>query len=366
MKEYFSQIVNELVIPNPITYKSGSYYSWGNDNFYPYKLLEAYYNSPTHQSLIKTKVSNIIGEGISVENPNNLAEYIKFGGQDLNTLAEKIVFDLVLYNAFCVKIDTNVDETYKFYSALDFSGVRYGTDIKDNGDIKTIIYSRDWKNTALKENRKIILDKNSYWLYECDVRGGERYPRQSYEAALESILTEHEVQLFHLRNTKNNYSPTMIIKLKQDMPEEDYIQFKNQLERKYKGSDNSGGVLILAGQSPETSPEIEFVTPVMQDNVFLEQMNTIRTNILVAHQVTNPSIGGLSTGGGFANGQEIQVAYDLFDRTIISPLRNKIENALNTMFMDSGWNLGKITLVKTNYNLDTANTNNNQNQTISQ
>jgi len=374
MKQFFSQIGQEIYVPQNLSIKSGSIYFWGNDNLYPYKLLEAYYNSPTHKSLIDSKVNGIIGEGVIVENQSNLDTYLSFGNQDLNTLAKNIAKDLVLYNSFAMKVVSSLDNKYKHIKSLDYTGVRYSTNIDDEGDSTSIIYSRDWRNCYLKENRKkeyFNYNPNSeeplqVFIYSEEIKGGEKYTRPSYEAAMESIICEHEIQLFTLRNIKNNYTPAMLIKLKKEMSPEDFSLFKNNLKENYQGSENAGGVLILAGESPETTPDVEFITPTTQDNVYIEQMSNIRTNILTSHQVTNPAIGGLSTGSQFSNGDEIRVAYDLFDRTVISNLRNIIENSLNTVFKDSGWNIGKISIVPTNYDLNTKNNDNTQTQTVSQ
>jgi hypothetical protein len=156
----------------------------------------------------------------------------------------------------------------------------------------------------------------------------------------------------------------MIITLKAQMPDEDYRLFKSQLEAKYKSADNAGGVLLLAGENPETAPDVTFVNPVMQDTVYIAQMEQIKQSILTAHQVTNPSIGGLPSQGAFSSGEEIRISYDLFDRTVISPLRNTVVNALNTIFNNSDWNIGNIELVPTNYDLTQVNNTNNQDQTI--
>ena len=51
-KEFFSSIANELTIPRNVSPKFNGIYFYGTDNFYPYKLLQAYLNSPTHQSLV--------------------------------------------------------------------------------------------------------------------------------------------------------------------------------------------------------------------------------------------------------------------------------------------------------------------------
>jgi hypothetical protein len=85
-KEFFSSIAQEIYIPINQSLKMGNIYLWGFNNFYPYQLLEAYYNSPTHQSLVKSKVNGIIGQGIKVENQVNLDEYMKYGNKDLNTM----------------------------------------------------------------------------------------------------------------------------------------------------------------------------------------------------------------------------------------------------------------------------------------
>ena len=371
-KEFFSSIANELTIPRNVSPKFNGLYFWGVDNLYPYKLLEAYYNSPTHQSLVKNKVNGIMGEGIKVENEENYKEYLKFGNKDLNTIAENIAFDLVLFGGFSMKVVRSLDTRFVHVDNLDYSGLRFSSNIDDDGNVKEIIFSRDWKNTALKENRKRVYDLYdinavqdvSAFVYMKELKGGERYPNPSYIAAMESILSEHEVQLFHLRNLQNNYSPTMIIKLKAQMPDEDYRIFKSQLEAKYKSADSAGGVLLLAGENPETTPDIEFVTPVMQDTIYIAQMEQIKQSILTAHQVTNPSIGGLPSQGAFSSGEEIRISYDLFDRTVISPLRNTVVNALNTIFNNSDWNIGNIELVPTNYDLTQVNNTNNQDQTI--
>lgn len=362
-KVRFSSIASEIVIPLNTTLKSGNIYLWGGDNFYPYKVYEAYKNSPTHKSLTDSKVTAIFGAGIKVENQANLDEYMKFGNKDLNTIVKQIAKDLVLYDAFALKVAKSVDSNYIHIDALDFSGIRFGTDVDDDGNIKSIIYSRDWRNPFLKENRKKIYslwnkttdDPCTIFLNMQIPKCGERYPVLPYESAMESILTEHEVQLFTYRNVKNNYYPTLLIKLKAEMSDEDFQLFKENFDRQYKGSNSPNKALVIAGESPETSPEVTPITPVLLDNVYIEQMAQMRENIMVAHQVTNPSVAGLPSQNAFSSGNEIYISYELFNRTVISNLRKQIEDTLNTLFNNSDWNLGKIIIVPTDYNIDNTN-----------
>ena len=358
-----SQIASEIVVPRNITLKSGNYYAWGNNNYYPYQVLEAMYNSPTHQRLIESKVKAIIGQGIQVENQENLDEYMRFGNRDLNTVIKGLAFDYCLFGSFAIKVANSMNGEYKHINNLDFTGLRYETELDENDNPVGIIFSRDWRNLYLKENRrkqypmysKYDDSECSVFIYHEDTKGGERYPRLPYESAMESILCEHEIQLFWYRNISNNFSPTLVLTMASNMPDEDFQLMKDQLDRKYKGSNAAGGVMIIAGESEETTPKITPITPILQDSVYLETMNSIRENIMVAHGVTNPSVAGLPSQNAFSSGDEIHISYELFNRTTISYMRKTIENALNTIFDNSKWNLGKITIVPTDYNIEKVN-----------
>lgn len=370
MKQFFSQIGEEIPIPSNVTLKAGNYYMWGTDNYYTYKLYEAYLNSATHQALVKTKVQYILGQGVSVENPDNLAEYIRFGNQDLNSLVNKIAFDYVLYGGFAFKITKSLDGSLKHIRSLDFSGVRYSTDINEDGESNSIIFSRDWRNTYLKENRKIVysLDKNEdiySFVYTNDTRCGERYPHPDYEAGLISILTEYDIDLFTKRNMENNFSPTLLITFTQDLDEETYDLAKTQLQKQFKGANKAGGVMMMSAPNKDTAPIVQPIEPNLNNNVYIEQSRSVIEKILISHQVSQPSIAGVQVQNAFSNGNELEISYKLFDRTTINGLRNVIENALNTVFEDSGWNIGKITLTPINFNLLEEN-NNSQAQNVQQ
>lgn len=367
-KEYFAAIVNEINVPMCNVYKSGGLYNWGTDNLYPYKLLDVYDKSPTHHSLVLNKVNAIVGQGIRVENQLGLDAYMTDGNQDLTTIVEQLALDLVLFNGFAIKVAQSVAGKYIRIKDLDFSGVRYGTELDEDFCPVNIVYSNDWRNTYLAENKKRIIPlyKNSEpeavsaFVYRIKPKGGEQYPKPTYESAIASMMSEERIQLFTLRNIDNNYSPTLIMTLKKEMDPDDYRQMKQQLDIKYRGANAAGGILIVAGESPETAPELTPVTPNLQDNVYIEQMKQIQQNIMIAHQVTNPSVAGLPSQGAFSSGEEIRISYDLFDRTVISKMRNVIENSLNTIFAGSSWNMGKISIIPTDYDLENKN---DQNQT---
>jgi hypothetical protein len=369
----FSNIANEVVIPIMTTVKSGNKYFYGWDNFYPYKLLQLFYDSPTHSSIIKAKTQGVLGQGVDVADETDLERYYLMQNQDLNTLVERTAFDYSLFNGFAIRVDWNVDGDMCHLSHLDFSGVRFSTDLDDYNDPCSIYFSRDWRQTALRENRvkvyplfnpsKSKQEPTQIFVFKTYQAGGEMYPHAEYEGAMEDIIMERQIALFHLRGIQRNYSPTLLVKLKREMDDESFETMQQEFDKNYLGANNAGGVIYLAGGDADSSPDVVPISVDLKDGVYDTLDDKVVQKILAAHRVPSPSLVGIPSGaqlGGDSN--QLVQSQLMFDRTVLSPMRNVIENSINTIFKSAKWKFGKVNIIPTEYNTEVQN-NDNTNKT---
>ena len=91
-----------------------------NTNLYPQFLIDLYYNSSTHASIINSTAEMIAGEDIDCEEDDNMDAYVKLkkffrnanGKETLHALIKKIAFDFKLQGGYALNIIWSQDRTH--------------------------------------------------------------------------------------------------------------------------------------------------------------------------------------------------------------------------------------------------------------
>ena len=121
---------------------------------------------------------------------------------------------------------------------------------------------------------------------------------------------------------------------KQPQSKEELQQIKDTLN-KAKGAQEAGKVISFFANSPEMMPKIEAIPTNQNDQLFLQTDERIDSKICQAHKI-DPIIFGIRVSGKLGSGTDIQIAYTIFEKSFVMPMREEIEYIANDLADISG------------------------------
>lgn len=330
---------------------------YGNDNLFPQFLQMLANKSALHGAIVQSKVDYAFGKGLDttdVKNETLVEHFVNHpnGGESLNDIYKKCIFDYVVYGAFALNpiwSDDGTEIAQLYHCGID----KLRSGYKDEyGRVNEWYYSDNWLKSGANKVAKIAsyspLERNgSQILYVKDYNpSATYYALPSYVGALNSIATDTEITNFHLANIRNGMSPSKMITFTDGEPsEEEEAVIKRQLTDLYTGSDNGGKFMLAFVNDPEHAPKVDTIGGDDLDEQFMQLEDSVLQQILSGHRVTSPLLVGIrSEGGGLgSNTDEIYTAYTLFYNTVIKPIQDKVLGVLNEMLRYAHkWNGGLL------------------------
>lgn len=326
--------------------------NWGYKNDYPLQLSSLYYNSPTHQSCVDFAVSAIVGEGVDYDKMelSNQEEVVPNYTETWDELLEKISLDYILYGAYAIQIIKNKDDkTYSFYHQA-IGDVRCSPKDED-GIITSYWISSDWTNLVkypaievpafgFQEDEKLSQGKTYLYVstdYSPDL---EYYQMPKYASALKAIQSEIELQRYDLRSIMNNFSASGILSMNRIDDEEEKKMVLDNIEAMFQGSDNANSLMITFKNNGEDNP-VTF-TKIDKDitnvNLFSENNDRNINRILSSHRIPSKQLIGYDADSAMLGGEGnlLNVAYNLYNKTVADKNRKKIVGVINKMFRLNG------------------------------
>ena len=323
--------------------KNQDWITYGDDNKYPYHLLNLLNTSAKHNAIVNGKANFIVGSGLQWEDEQYqyLAEKdINRAGESINDILAKIALDLevfggcyleVIYNTFnepislyhidYAKVRSNVDNT-EFYISEQW-------ETKGKPDDIITIKAYDGENT---EGKKIIYLKE----YRPNVN---TYTLPSYQGALNYIELDVAVSEFHLNAIHNGLMPSKMISFNNGTPSvEEQRTIERQLKEKFAGEKNAGKFIINFNNDPAKAPTVLDLSASDLDKQFDLLNRTIQQEIFSGHRVTSPLLFGIATEGALGNRNEIREAYQIFQNTYINGKQIFIERWLKYILAPFGYN----------------------------
>jgi hypothetical protein len=317
---------------------------WGLNNIYPNFLLGLYSSSASHSAVVNQKSNYIIGGGIRI---NELEpESIMVNSSDsLGEFTKKVIIDYLLFNAFAVEVLFNVFNEPVAYHHIPVHKIRM------NKSKTKFFYSEDWfyrtknitysryspkKNT---DNLSKIFYFDGYFPSINNV-----YPTPEYDASIKAIVTDAAICEFNLNNIRNQFSPSNIITFfnGSNVTEAVKRQITDEIDSKFRGE--SGKKYIIDFQHKDgKAAEIKQLSAGDWDKAYVEVNNRNIDNIMIGHQVQNPSLFGIKTSGQLGSSSELQASYEMFKNNYISVKRGEITTALNQLFLNFKLIAGPIT-----------------------
>ena len=314
--------------------KGVGYIEFGDKNDYPNYLLGLYNKSAKHNAIVRGKVNYIIGNGWqsdSVDAQANL--FIKSPNpyESLADLTRKVSIDIEVFGgAYLEVIWSKVGGMLSQVCHIDYTKIRSN---KDN----TQFWYKDW--TDRKEEAKVIPAFNTQnrvgkqILYVKEYRPGlDTYALPGYMGSLNYIESDVEVSKHVLGNAQTGFSASKLITLPNGEPSPDE---KRNIERRFterfSGSDGKKFILSFV-QDAAKKPVVEDLGAsdlTKEDFGRVDEM--IQQNIFAGHQITTPSLFGISTPGSLGTRTEMRDGYEIFKNTYANDKQQFLESVFNQL-----------------------------------
>lgn len=290
---------------------------WGNDNRYPEFLAGIVEKCSTLNSIINGITDYVMGDSINVtdetRNEIELAvkDYITYG----------VCYFNVLYNGF---------GNLASIKTLDAKNVR------SNKDNSVFFYSEDWNKSygrvqciSLPKYQEGVVTKSSVLMVKNNSR--ETYPTPIWNTAIESCLTDIEINHFHYNEVKNGFNASVIINFNNGVPtDEEKDEIEKQINQKFCGAENASRFLLAFNSNKENAVTIEKLNTDDYDERYNSLAKKVRQDIFTTFRA-NPNLFGIATENLGFSSEEYESSFKLFNKTMIQPIQRKMVGALQPL-----------------------------------
>jgi len=316
-------------IPKFLEKKNKNLVFFGEDNLYPYELIDLYNDSSTHNAVVNGKVGYIVGNGLESDNIN-VKKWLASANisEDWTSLLKRISLDYELFNGYAIEVVKTRAGNQYFH--LDFANIRLGLD----GSIK---YAEDWiTEKGTKNSKPTIREFERYnprdeeqrrgVIYHVDYRPNlKHYPLPVYVGSLAEIRTDVQIGDYWLNEVENGFVGGTLIQHNNGVPEteEELRSFEKSFQGKF-GKATGTKIVHLFSPSKENSSEISSLNGNDLHERYLEMSRRVKESIFIGHRVTNPILFGVKEEGQLGARNELDLAYEIFTNTYVSERQNTL------------------------------------------
>lgn len=327
-----------LSLPYVRGYGSERYVRFGNDNLFPQIVNQMYFQSSLNGSIINYKANAIIGGGYEITSNDTTAvqkvkEYTFIKKNKFNKLMRQLTKDLIMHGRVCIIIDPTMK---------DISIKRVGPEkVRVNITKSFYTISDDWaRSVGMYELpcHYVGAKEKTLFVYEIDGDAGQDiYPIPQYCSALNDAFLDGEMSYLQKSNIINSIFPSFMLKLAKKFGSQDEInQFKDTIN-KAKGAPNAGRIMTFVANSPDQLPTIETIPTNNNDKIFDSTLQRVDANICRAHSI-DPLLMGIRVSGSLGNGNELGQSYVIFEKNVVMPLREMMEEIADELLFIAGVN----------------------------
>ena len=347
-------------VPTVIEKTNQEWVGYGDENNYLIQLNELKYGSAIHNSILKTKVKMMAGDGLLYNGaktqeesdaiyqalPVNVkaeVDYLnknKVGGVPLDEMRTLLSSGFEDYGAYCYSLIFNKDFTkisgIKFYKLQD---IRAGKKDKD-GKIKYYYYSSNWEKCRQVEYKPVQIlayyegSKDGYEQMVYRKTGNlDYYGIPSYSGAINWIYTDFQMSVFHKANMENGMNPGLHFKFYKTFAneeEEEYV--RNAIKKQWQGASKTGKMIMTASDGKDLAMDIQPIQTSDLDKQLMLVAELCDQKILSGHQLTTPALAGISPKGFSSGGTELEVGYQIFDGLTMASDRAVLEKDFNLWY----------------------------------
>lgn len=312
------------------------YIEFGERNDYPNYLLDLYNKSAKHNAIVRGKVNYIIGNGWAAKEADPAADaFIKKVNrfdEGLNDLTRKVDIDLEIFGGAYLEIIWS-----EFGGQItDICHIDY-TKIRSNKDNTEFWYKKDWADR--KEKEEIIpafnttLRQGKQIMYIKEYRPGmQTYALPGYMGALNYIESDIEVSKHVLGNAQTGFSASKLITLPNGEPSnEEKGNIERRFEKRFTGSDGKKFILNFVTDPARKAIVEDLGASDLTKEDFGKVDTMIQQNIFAGHQITTPSLFGISEPGKLGTRTEMRDGYEIFKNTYVNDKQQFLESIFNML-----------------------------------
>ena len=334
MNNFFVVQFAEAKQPEYIEKKGEGYIQYGHRNDYPNYLVELYNKSGKHQSIIKSKVHYITGNGWKgaegfVNRPNR--------SENLDDVTRKVSLDIEIFGGAYLEVIWSTSGKIAEVWHCDY------TKFRTNKDNTQFWYKKDWKDAKEKYEVYPAFEPRNptgkQILYLKEYRPNmETYTLPGYFGGLNYVESDIEVSKHILGNAKTGFSASKLITLPNGEPSPDeqtviHKKFKNT----YTGADGIKYMLAFVNDASRKPIVDDLGQSDLTKEDFSNVDTIIQTNIFSAHQITTPSIFGIAQAGTLGSRSEMRDGYEIFKSTYVNSKQMFLEANFNMLAGYAGY-----------------------------
>jgi len=309
------------------------YIPFGNNNLSPELLNQLYYTSPLHGAIVDFKTNAVVGGGYTLEtakmsNEDKLKLYTFEKKMKLNKTSKAIAQQLIVHHRVYFKLCYN--EKGELYRIENVSPEK----VRVARDRITYFMCDDWSAridvVPIKRAHPTNRDLEQLYVYEIMTLGQEWYSLPQYTSALNFAFLSGELSYFAKSNIQNSVFPSFAMMFpKRPQSEEEKHMIKNTIDR-LKGAANAGKAVAFFANSADQLPKIEALPTNNNDKLFHEASALNTEQICFSHTI-DPILMGVRTTGALGGGADIKQAYVVFEKNVVMPLRDQVEEIVNEL-----------------------------------
>jgi hypothetical protein len=318
---FMSMNLSEMKIPKfiEIWNPTYNYYTVGEDNKWFLNLLDMYYKSSIHASII-----------------NNLWFQITKDKQD-DEFYKRIALDYILFGSFSVECVWNINHTGILkMNHLDVSKVRIGKP-DDQNDPLFYFYSNDWFKYSNKKidmlqsyNPNTEFSQHQIYYAKRYIAGEDVYPKPYYFAGVKWIITDIELENYYANLIQNNFVSNTLINVPAYFDQDRQKAFEKDIKSSFTGSENAGRIFITYSEDRDHAPTIERFNNDEDDTRYRFLTEQITQQVSLSHMLPIPLL-GILVPGKLGNATDLPIFQQIYQENVVQPLRSEIDRKLQPL-----------------------------------
>lgn len=330
-------VETHIVAPTEVKTR-GDRILWGDDDKYPDYLLELYRDVATLGSIVNGSVDYVAGNAVTLVSdlfPGGVCntrgelavdivrgcalDWFLFGGFALEVIRGRDGRPAEIYNLGIEDLRTNEDVNVFWWSE------NWGKGGRDRKTMCAFMPDLDW--TAIDQEARdahassVLYVKNST---------KQVYPLPLYAQAVTACETERSIDTYHLNSIKNGFAASVFVQMCNGVPVMD--EQKREIERdftdKFTGEENAGRVVMSFAPDRQHAAVITELKTDDFGNRYDALAKRCRQQIFTSFRA-NGNLFGIPTESNGFNSEEYAAAFDLFNRTQIVPVQQRIADAFD-------------------------------------
>ena len=334
-------------MPQAIEDKFKDYVAYGEDNNYFAFLIQQYLQSATNNAAIKSISDLIYGQGLCIDGLEKESKEVKEIKKLINHRElKKIILERKMLGMAAMQVIYSKAGNERKVVGIKHFPIHTLRPERMNaeGIIENYYYHPNWKDKSPSDTlKKIPTFGNSteaieLFILKPYISGYSYFSPVGYSGALPYCELENEISDYLLNEAKNSFSGTKVINFNNGVPSnKEREAISNDVKRKLTGSKGQK-VIVAFNENADSKATVEDISlndaPAHYEYLANEAMH----KILVGHRVTSPMLLGIKDGGnGLAsNSDEIMVASQLFNSTVIANFQDEILDALEEVLELNG------------------------------